>query len=55
MRVNQHIDALIKSIKSKLESIDWKPDLIVSSYHGIPKKYFDKEIPITVIVIKLQD
>ena len=40
-----YIDALIKSIKSKLESIDWKPDLIVSSYHGIPKKYFDKGDP----------
>ena len=40
-----YIGALIKSIKSKLESIDWKPDLIVSSYHGIPKKYFDKGDP----------
>ena len=40
-----YIDALIKSIKTKLESIDWKPDLIVSSYHGIPKKYFDKGDP----------
>ena len=36
-----YIKALIKSIK-KLENIDWKPDLIISSYHGIPKKYFDK-------------
>ena len=42
MRVNKYIDALIKSIKKKLTSINWKPDLIISSYHGIPKKYFDK-------------
>ncbi len=40
-----YIDALIKSIKTKLENINWKPDLIISSYHGIPKKYFDKGDP----------
>ena len=40
-----YIDALIKSIKRKLDSIKWKPDLIISSYHGIPKKYFDKGDP----------
>ena len=41
----KYIEALIKSVKSKLESINWKPDLIISSYHGIPKKYFDKGDP----------
>ena len=40
-----YINALIKSIKKKLEKISWKPDLIISSYHGIPKKYFDKGDP----------
>ena len=40
-----YIEALIKSVKRKLEIINWKPDLIVSSYHGIPKKYFDKGDP----------
>ena len=40
-----YIDALIKSIKEKLGKIRWKPDLIISSYHGIPKKYFDKGDP----------
>jgi ferrochelatase len=40
-----YIGALTKSIKKKLENIDWKPDLIISSYHGIPKKYFDKGDP----------
>jgi len=40
-----YIDALIKSIRGKLGSIKWKPDLIISSYHGIPKKYFDKGDP----------
>ena len=40
-----YINALIKSIYKKVESINWKPDLIISSYHGIPKKYFDKGDP----------
>ena len=40
-----YIEALINSIKDKLKKISWKPDLIISSYHGIPKKYFDKGDP----------
>ncbi len=40
-----YIDALVNSINKKLDSIDWKPDLIIASYHGIPKKYFDKGDP----------
>jgi ferrochelatase len=39
------IDALVKSIKKKISEIKWKPDLIVASYHGIPKKYFTKGDP----------
>jgi len=41
----KYIEALTKSIQKKLENISWKPDLIISSYHGIPKKYFDKGDP----------
>jgi ferrochelatase len=40
-----YIDALVKSIKTKIEEISWKPDLIMASYHGIPKSYFDKGDP----------
>mgnify|MGYP005687044775 FL=1 len=29
----------------KVSKINWKPDLILASYHGIPKKYFDKGDP----------
>ena len=32
------------SIRGKLGSIKWKPDLIISSYHGIPKSYFDRKM-----------
>ena len=41
----QYIDALIVSIEKKIKEINWKPDLIISSYHGIPKSYFDKGDP----------
>ena len=40
-----YIDALVKSINKKINEINWKPDVIIASYHGIPKKYFDKGDP----------
>ncbi len=40
-----YIQALIKSIENKIRKIDWKPELIISSYHGIPKSYFEKGDP----------
>jgi ferrochelatase len=40
-----YIDSLVKSIRNKVQSINWKPDLILASYHGIPKSYFDKGDP----------
>ena len=40
-----YIEALINSIKNKIKTISWTPDLIIASYHGIPKSYFDKGDP----------
>tara|TARA_B110001452_G_C15205789_1_gene418314 strand:+ start:30 stop:1031 length:1002 start_codon:yes stop_codon:yes gene_type:complete len=40
-----YIEALINSIRNKIKTINWKPDLILASYHGIPKSYFDKGDP----------
>ena len=40
-----YVDALVRSIKKKISEINWKPDLIIASYHGIPQKYFDKGDP----------
>ena len=40
-----YINALVNSIEKKTRSIEWKPDLIIFSYHGIPKSYFDKGDP----------
>ena len=40
-----YVDALVNSINIKIKNINWQPDLILASYHGIPKKYFDKGDP----------
>ena len=40
-----YIDAISNSIKNKIKQINWKPDLIMASYHGIPKKYFQQGDP----------
>ncbi len=40
-----YIDALVKSINKKISELKWEPDLIIASYHGIPKKYFEKGDP----------
>ncbi len=40
-----YISALENSLNKKISEINWKPDVIVASYHGIPKKYFEKGDP----------
>ena len=40
-----YINALVNSIEKKITEINWQPDLIIASYHGIPKKYFEKGDP----------
>ena len=40
-----YINALVNSINKKISEINWKPDLIIASYHGIPQSYFEKGDP----------
>ena len=40
-----YISALVNSLDKKISELDWKPDLVIASYHGIPKKYFNKGDP----------
>ncbi|PLX35960.1 MAG: ferrochelatase [Hyphomicrobiales bacterium] len=40
-----YIDALAASIREHLAGLDFEPELILTSYHGIPKSYFDKGDP----------
>lgn len=40
-----YIEALAESVTSHLNSLDWEPEVILTSYHGLPKAYFDKGDP----------
>lgn len=34
-----YIDALAQSVKTHLAKLDWTPDVLVTSFHGLPKRY----------------
>lgn len=40
-----YIDALAESVTSHLAKLDFEPDVVIASYHGIPKPYFEKGDP----------
>lgn len=40
-----YIDALATSIERHLTKLDWEPQVVLASFHGIPKSYFDKGDP----------
>lgn len=40
-----YIEALAVSIENHLKTLDFKPEKIIASYHGIPKSYFEKGDP----------
>lgn len=40
-----YIEALAQSIEKHLATLDFKPEVILASYHGIPKSYSDKGDP----------
>jgi ferrochelatase len=40
-----YIDALAVSIEKHLATLDWEPERVLTSFHGIPKSYFDKGDP----------
>lgn len=40
-----YIDALAKSLKKEVGKLKWKPEVILASFHGLPKEYFDKGDP----------
>ena len=40
-----YIDALAISIEKHLATLDWEPERVLTSFHGIPKSYFDKGDP----------
>jgi ferrochelatase len=40
-----YIEALATSLQAHLEKLTFAPDVIIASFHGIPKSYFDKGDP----------
>jgi ferrochelatase len=40
-----YIDALAVSIEKHLATLDWEPERVLTSFHGIPKSYFEKGDP----------
>jgi ferrochelatase len=40
-----YIEALASSLKAHLSQLDFTPDVILASYHGMPKEYVDKGDP----------
>ena len=40
-----YIEALAGSVKAHLATLDWTPDVIIASFHGLPQSYFDKGDP----------
>ncbi|WP_106795947.1 ferrochelatase [Rhizobium sp. H4] len=40
-----YIEALAQSVESHLSSLDWKPEMLLASFHGIPMSYFKQGDP----------
>ncbi|RFB81333.1 ferrochelatase [Methylovirgula sp. 4M-Z18] len=40
-----YIDALAASMRASLAQLDFQPEVILCSFHGIPREYFDKGDP----------
>jgi protoporphyrin/coproporphyrin ferrochelatase len=40
-----YIEVLASSLKAELKALPFEPDVIVTSYHGMPKQYVDKGDP----------
>jgi ferrochelatase len=40
-----YIEALVSSMAAELAKLPWQPDVILASFHGIPKEYVDKGDP----------
>jgi ferrochelatase len=40
-----YIEALAQSLERHIAGLDWEPERVIASYHGIPKSYFEKGDP----------
>lgn len=47
-----YIEALAKSVKRHLEGLDFTPDMVLASFHGLPKMYLDRGDPYHCYCVK---
>ncbi len=40
-----YIEALAASMKAEIAKLDFEPEVVIASFHGLPKDYFDKGDP----------
>jgi len=40
-----YIDALVTSMKNSIAALDFEPEIVLASFHGLPKSYFEKGDP----------
>ena len=40
-----YIDALAASVRAHLAGLDWEPEVLLASFHGLPRRYFDAGDP----------
>jgi ferrochelatase len=40
-----YIEAVTDSLQAEIAKLSWKPDVILSSFHGVPLEYFLKGDP----------
>ena len=40
-----YVSALASSLQAEMAALDWAPEMILASFHGIPKRYFDAGDP----------
>jgi ferrochelatase len=40
-----YINALATSLRSNLAKLDFEPEIVIASFHGLPKEYFEKGDP----------
>jgi ferrochelatase len=40
-----YIDAIARTLQASLAGLDWEPEVVLASFHGIPKSYFEKGDP----------
>ena len=47
-----YVGALARSVRAGLASLDFEPEVVLASYHGIPQAYSDQGDPYFIIAPK---